>query len=138
MATPHFPQNPSRAQVTDSEPKPETVHSLGAEHPADGLIEYLQSASFNSLGIFDLKNSGQLADIRGQLMELLGQWLDALALRKFIAWQQSQPHKVGGNGMKLPQPEPIPEDFNQLDPFFRTRGQSVAIRRQQEPWQRHR
>jgi hypothetical protein len=115
----------------------ETVRSLGATHPADGLIEYLRGASSNSLSSFSLKNAGEMAEVRRELRDVLERWLDGLAIQKFIRWQQGQPRKVGGNGSSATaRSEPMPRDVTPLDPFFRSKSEALAILRERSPSQR--
>lgn len=130
-------QKSHTTQVIDSQPEiEETIHSLGAVQAADGLIEYLREASPSSLSNMFIKNAGETAECRREFVALLEGWLDGLALQKFIAWQSRQPRKVNGNGSKAAgRLEPVPEDMNSLDPFFRGQAQSAAIRRETPPIQ---
>ncbi|MGA2630077.1 MAG: hypothetical protein ABSG54_07645 [Terriglobia bacterium] len=136
MTAKHSLQNLPPTQVL--EPKPEQIHSLGATHPTGDLLEYLAGASPTGLANFELKNCGQLNEIRRELRTVLERWLDGLALEKFIAWQQRKPRPVNGGHVRAESVrEPIPDDLDgSFEPFLRPRGQAAAIRREQTMSQR--
>lgn len=132
MATTHSLQKLSPAQVVESNPKPDIVVSLGKEHPADGLLQYLREASPSGLSNMFVKNAGELAERRRQLVQLLESWIDGLAIEKFIKWQLRQPRKVNGNGSESAgRRESISKDLRTFDPFFRPQAEAAAIRRAQ-------
>ncbi len=108
-----------------------TVMNQGSEHDLDGLLEYLQSASLTRVDSFQLRQLATAADLRAQFTTLVEQWVDAKALVLFTAWTRQLPRKAGGERRIAPPPEAdaLPDDVHELDPFFRTRGESKAIRR---------
>ena len=113
----------------------ETIHSLGATHAADGLIEYLRQASPNSLSNMFMRNAGEMAERRREFVTVVESWLDALAIQKFIAWQTRQPRKVNAPApaaVRVPMPADVDPAF---DPFFRHKAESDAIRRELKCWQ---
>lgn len=108
MATRHSHRKPLSVQV--SKPAPEKrIISLGQDHPTDGILEYLRNASPTTLTLFGIKQDGEAADLRRKFADLIEAWIDALAIKRVIAWQQRQPRKVEPPPLPKPKREP-PQD----------------------------
>ena len=85
------------------------------------------------------KSAGAFAArIHDQFVDIVELWGDALALQRFIAWQQAQSRKVNGKEFKsAARREPAPQAITPLDQFFSAQGQTISIRRGQTPCQRN-
>ena len=109
---------------------------------SQGLINYLKQASDVSRGNILLRQLGDKATLRREFADLHNALVLAEARRILVEWingyeeQQRrlarvcEPKRLLGGEVKPP------EDTTDLDPFFRSRGDSNRIRQAQSPSQR--